>query len=60
MITDYVAHDEAVIRHFIEDPELAELYLQTVLQDGDTDEIAEVQAWYDEAKARTLDLAMQA
>ena len=60
MITDYITHDEAVIQHFIEDPELAELYLQTVLQDGDTDEIAEVQAWYDEAKARTLEHAVMA
>ena len=52
MITDTISHDEAIIRHFMEDTEFADLYLHTVKDDGDEDEIAEVQAWYDEAKSR--------
>ncbi len=48
----YVEHNEAVIRHFVKDPEFATLYLQTVLADGDEEEITEVQEWYDEAQAR--------
>ena len=51
-----ITHDEATIRSFMRDPEYADYYLQTVTADGDTDEIAEVQAWYDEAKARTQKL----
>ena len=53
MITDTISHDEVVIQHFIEDKEFADLYLQTVLADGDAEEIREVQGWYDEAKSRT-------
>ncbi len=56
MITDTIPHEEAVIRHFIEDPEFADLYLNTVLADGDDYEIQRVQSWYDEAKARTQKL----
>ena len=52
MITSAITHDEAVIQHFVEDPELADLYLQTVLKDGDAAEIAEVQSWYNEAQSR--------
>ena len=48
----YVEHNEAVIRHFVKDHEFAKLYLQTVREDGDEEEIAEVQAWYDEAEKR--------
>ena len=47
-----ITHDEATIRSFIRDPEYADFYLQTVIADGDPDEIAETQAWYDEAKNR--------
>ena len=47
-----ISHDEATIRSFMRDPEFAEYYLNAVLEDGDADEIAQVQAWYDEAKAR--------
>lgn len=57
MITSSISHDEAVIQHFIEDPELADLYLQTVLKDGDADEIAEVQSWYNEAQSRKREQA---
>ena len=56
MITDCISHDEAIVQHFIEDPEFADLYLDTVTADGDALEIAQVQTWYDEAKARTQKL----
>lgn len=52
MITDYITHEEAVIQHFVEDPDFADFYLQAVKADGDADEIAEVQSWYNEAQAR--------
>ena len=55
MITDTITHDEAVIQHFIEDPEFADLYLDTVIADGDTEEISCVKAWYDEATHRRQD-----
>lgn len=48
-----ISHDEATIRSFMRDPEFVEFFLQTVLHDGDTQEISTVQAWYDEAKAKT-------
>ena len=51
-----ISHDEATIRSFVRDPEYAEYYLQAVLADGDAEEIAEVQCWYDEAKARRQNL----
>ena len=51
-MTNCITHDEATIRSFIRDPEYADYYLQAVITDGDPDEIAEAQAWYDEAKAR--------
>lgn len=57
MITDAISHEEAVIQHFMEDPEFADLYLSTVQADGDEEEIAGVQAWYDEAKARTREIS---
>ena len=52
MSIGYVEHNEAVIRHFIKDPEFAELYLKNVREDGDAEEMAEVQTWYDEAEKR--------
>lgn len=52
MITDYITHDEATIQSFMRDPEFADYYLQTVIHDGDAEEISEVQKWYNEAKAR--------
>lgn len=48
-----ISHEEATIRSFIRDPQYADYYLQSVIADGDKDEIAEVQAWYNEAKTRT-------
>ena len=50
----YISHDEAMIQNFIEEPDYADFYLDSVLADGDTDEIALVQSWYDEAKARRM------
>lgn len=52
MIISTVSHDEATIRHFIEDPAYAEFYRQAVLADGDLEEIREVEGWIAEAKAR--------
>lgn len=48
-----IDHDEATIQSFIHDPDYADYYLQTVIADGDAEEISEVQAWYDEAQRRT-------
>ena len=56
MITGCVRHEDAIIQHFVEDAEFADLYLQTVLADGDADEIREVQGWYDAAKTRAANL----
>ena len=36
---DYIIHDEAVIKHFIEEPAFADLYLRNVREDGDDEEI---------------------
>ena len=48
----FIKHEEAIIQHFVEDTEFADLYLQAALDDGDEKEIQEVQYWYDEAKRR--------
>ena len=56
----YDTLDDVMIRQFINDPEFADFHLSEVLKNGDPDEIAEVQYWYNEAKARTLDFALQA
>ncbi len=48
-----VRHDEAMIDSFIRDPDFADYYMRTVKDDGNEDEIRDVQAWYDEAKSRT-------
>ena len=45
-----IEHNEAVIEHFAEDPNFAELYLQTVIKDGDEAEIAEVKSWIAHSK----------
>ena len=52
MITDTLPHDEAIIQHFIEDPEFADIYLDTVIADGDAEEISSVKALYNEATRR--------
>ncbi len=59
MITSCVSHDEAIIQHFVEDAEFADLYLQTVLQDGDEEEIRQVQCWYDAAKSKAMSLKFE-
>ena len=57
MNISYIEHNEAVIRYFVKNPEFADLYLQTVLNDGDEEEIIETQHLYDEAKARSENIA---
>ena len=52
MIISTISHEEATIRHFMEDPGYANLYFHTVLSDGDAEEIREVRGWIDEARAR--------
>ena len=52
MITSYITHEEAVIRHFMEDPELAEIMIEDAITDGDTEEIEKIQRRIIEAKAR--------
>ena len=59
MIISTISHEEATIRHFIEDPSYANLYLQTVLADGDTEEIEEVKGWINEARARVREHEME-
>ena len=56
MITDYVRHEEAVIQHFVEDPELAEIMLQDALADGDNVEAQKIQRRIKEAKKRAASL----
>ena len=53
MITGSVSHEEAVIQHFIEDPELAQIMLQDAINDGDISEIRKIQRRIDEAKSRS-------
>ena len=60
MITSHITHDEAMINNFINEPDYADFYLSEVLKDGDDYEIQRVRYWYDEAKTRTLDFALQA
>ncbi|MBQ4470238.1 MAG: hypothetical protein IJR35_12045 [Synergistaceae bacterium] len=52
----YVTHDEAMIKSFVRDPEFADYYLETVLAEGDPEEIAGVQSWYNEAKSQVQTL----
>lgn len=52
MMISTIDHDEATIQSFVRDPEFAELYLQTVLTDGDADEISHAQWLVDEARTR--------
>lgn len=60
MRISYDTLDEVMIRQFINDPEFAEFHLSEVLKNGDSDEVMQVQNWYNEAKARSLDLVLQA
>ena len=52
MIISTISHEEAMIRHFMEDPEFAEFYLSEVITDGDFNEIRRVKRRIDEARAR--------
>ena len=47
-----ISHDESMVQSFMEDPEYASFYLQSVLADGDLEEIREAKGWIDEARAR--------
>ncbi len=51
---NYITHEEAMIRHFMEDPEFAEYYLEQVIADGNIYEINRVRRRIDEAKSRLL------
>ena len=53
MITGYISHDEAMIKHFAENPEYADELLNSVLTDGSEYEIQRVREWYNEAKSRS-------
>ena len=56
MITDCISHEEAVIQHFMEDPELAEIMLQDAIADGDINEVQKIQYRINEAKSRTASM----
>lgn len=56
----YDTLDDVMVRQFTENPEFAEFYLSEVLKDGSNYEIQRTQYWYNEAKARNLDLVLQA
>ena len=52
-LTSCISHEEAVIQHFIEDPELAQIMLQDAINDGDISEIRKIQRRINEAKSRS-------
>ena len=56
MITGSIPHEEAVIQHFIEDPELAQIMLQEAINEGDINEARKIQRRINEAKTRTQKL----
>ena len=45
-------HEEATIRSFVRDPDLAAAYLEEVLSDGDMDEVRRAKRRVEEARAR--------
>jgi len=53
-----IAHDEAMICSFMEDPEFAEAYLKEVQVDGNVAEIHRVRSWVEEAENRRQDAIM--
>lgn len=53
MITGYISHEEAMIKHFAEDPELAQIMLQDAINEGDISEIRLIQKRINEAKSRS-------
>lgn len=48
-----ISHDEAMIRHLILDPDLADIMLNDAINDGNMSEVRAVQRRIEEAKART-------
>lgn len=48
-MVNYISHREATIQSFRRDPELAKLYLESVIADGDIDEIRRAEEWVSEA-----------
>lgn len=54
-----IKHDEAIIRHFAEDPEFAELYISAVESDGDARELSIVRSWKKEADRRKALLLLE-
>ena len=52
----FVTHEEAVIQHFVEDPELAEIMLQDALAEGDNTEVEKIQRRIKEAKKRAASM----
>ena len=53
MVTGFITHKEATIRHFMEDPEFADYLMSEVFAEGNQNEIKRFQAWYNEAKSRS-------
>ena len=53
---DTISHEEAVIQHFTEDPELAEIMLDDALSEGDSIEVEKIQRRMSEAKARVSNM----
>ena len=54
-----IRHDEAMIRHFADDPEFAELYISAAESDGDEREINIIRSWYEEAERRKAKLSLE-
>ena len=52
MIIDTIPHEEAVIHHFMEDPELAQIMLQDAIAEGDVVEEQKIRRRINEAKSR--------
>ena len=48
-----ISHDEAMIRHLMLDPDLADIMLDDAINDGDMSEVRTVQRRIEEAKTRT-------
>ena len=59
MKTASIRHEEAMIRHFMADPEFAEMYLEAVSADGDEREKSIVRSWYEEAHRRSYLLSLE-
>ena len=51
-----ISDEEATIQSFVRDPEFAEYYMQSVLRDGDAEEVKQGQALYNEAQKRMQEL----